>query len=212
MLRLLSPDPARRADAWRLRDGSAAVIRAASTGDAGAIQALVRGLSPRTRYLRFFNGVQELSPEWLARFSRARPRAEVSLLATVRRGAREALVGMAQYAADPYPARCDFTLLVADEWQGLGIGRRLLQNLECLARAAGIERIEGDVLNHNSGMLGLAQAMGYEARRDPQSAFLLHVSRPLALAERRCSPLAKLADGAGADAVASYAPAEAVTA
>ncbi len=195
----------RFADAWRLRDGGVAVIRPATPADAQAIQALVRSLTPASRYSRFFSGVQELSPEWLERFSRAQPRQDVSLLATVLREGREVLVGMAQYAADPYPERCDFAVLVADEWQGHGIGRRLLHNLECLARAAGIERIEGEVLTHNSSMLGLAHAMGYEARRHPESALFLHVARSLAEPARGCSPLAKFAKGELADAAAATA-------
>ena len=185
-------------DAWRLGSGAVAVIRPATAGDAAAIQALVRGLTPTSRYSRFFSGIQELSPEWLTRFTRVEPRQDVSLLATVVRDGSETLVGMGQYAADPYPERCDFAVLVADGWQGLGIGRRLLRNLECVARAAGIERIEGEVLAHNSSMLGLADAMGFQVRRNPESALFLHVSRPLALVERGCSPVVRIADEAAA--------------
>jgi acetyltransferase len=184
----------RFADAWRLREGTLAVIRPATPGDAPAIQAMVRSLSPTSRYSRFFSGVQEVSPEWLARFSRAEPRGEVSLLATVLRDGKETLVGMGQYAADPWPERCDFALLVSDEWQGRGLGRRLLRNLECLAREAGFERIEGEVLAHNSTMLGLAHVLGYDVRRVPESALFLHVSLPLLrVAEQGCSPLVKVA-------------------
>jgi acetyltransferase len=193
------------ADAWRLPSGAAAVIRPATPQDALAIQALVRSLKPETRYSRFFSGVQELSPEWLARFTRVDPRRDVSILATVVRNGEEKLVGMGQYAADPHPERCDFAILVADDWQGFGIGRRVLHNLECLARAAGFERIEGDVLTHNSSMLGLAHVMGYQARRNLESALFLHVSLPLLpVAGQGCSPLVKLADGAKIDAARSY--------
>jgi acetyltransferase len=189
----------RFADAWRLREGTLAVIRPAVAGDAAAIQALVRSLTPTSRYSRFFSGVQELSPEWLERFSRAEPRRDVSLLATVLRDGKETLVGMGQYAADPWPERCDFAVLVADDWQGHGLGRRLLRNLECLAREAGFERIEGEVLAHNSTMLGLAHVMGYDVRRVPESALFLHVSLPLLrVAEQGCSPLVKVAHAAAA--------------
>ena len=187
----------RFADAWRLRDGILAVIRPATPGDAGAIQALVRSLTPTSRYSRFFSGIQELSPEWLARFSRAEPRGDVSLIATVLREGKETVVGMGQYAADPWPERCDFAVLVADDWQGRGLGRRLLRNLECLAREAGFERIEGEVLTHNSTMLGLAHAMGYETRRHRESALFMRVSLPLAVAAGDCSPVASFAKTKG---------------
>lgn len=184
----------RFADAWRLRDGTLAVIRPAAPADAPAIQAMVRSLSPTSRYSRFFSGVQEVSPEWLTRFSHAEPRGDVSLLASVLCDGKETLVGMGQYAANPYPERCEFALVIADEWQGRGLGRRLLRNLECLAREAGFERIEGEVLAHNSTMLGLAHVLGYHVRRVPESALFLHVSLPLLLvAEQGCSPLVKVA-------------------
>ena len=187
-------------DAWRLRGGSVAVIRPATAEDAPAIQALVRRLTPTSRYSRFFSGVQELSSEWLDRFTRVQPRRDVSLLAALVRDGRETLVGMGQYAADPYPERCDFAVLVADDWQGFGIGRRLLRNLECVARAAGIERIEGEVLTHNSSMLGLAHVMGYDVRRHPESALFLRVSHSLLHPEEKgCSPLVHVAEGAETD-------------
>ena len=194
----------RFADAWRLRDSTLAVIRPASAGDARAIQELVRSLTPTSRYSRFFSGIQELSPEWLARFSRAEPRGEVSLLATVLRDGEETLVGMGQYAALSSPGGVDFAVLVADDWQGRGLGLRLLGNLECLAREAGFERIEGEVLVHNSSMLGLAQRRGYEVRRHAESALFLRVSLPLLRAGKQgCSPVANLAKGAQANVAAA---------
>jgi RimJ/RimL family protein N-acetyltransferase len=151
---------------------NAIALRPAARGDQNRIQTLVRGLTPRTRYLRFFNGVQELSHPWLERFSRADPQGNYTLLAIA--PDTGSAVGMAQYSADPYPDRCDFALLVADGWQGMGIGRQLLRALIGFARRAGFERIEGEVLAENQPMLRLAQSMGFRLRRDPQSALLIH--------------------------------------
>src|SRR5687768_3664205 len=81
-------------------------VRPATQADRARIQALVRGLTPRTRYLRFLNGVQELSQAWLERFSRADPRSAFTLLPVARETGDA--VGMAQYGPDPYPTRADF--------------------------------------------------------------------------------------------------------
>jgi acetyltransferase len=155
-------------------------IRPAAREDQPRIQALVRGLSPRSRYLRFFNGVQELAQPWLERFSRADPRGDFTLLATVREVGT--IVGMAQYSADPYPSRADFALLVADRWQSIGIGRELLRTLLATARAAGLRRIECEVLSENRPMLELLQRAGFGVRRDPESALFYRGSMALAQA------------------------------
>jgi acetyltransferase len=153
-------------------EASPVAIRPATGGDAARIQALVRGLTPRTRYLRFFNGVQELAQPWLERFSRADPEGDFTQLALARDSG--AAVGMAQYSADPYPSRAEFAVVVADSWQGMGIGRQLICKLAEVATAAGFERIEGEVLAENRPMLQLLHSMGFRLRRDRDSALFQH--------------------------------------
>jgi acetyltransferase len=170
---------------------NAIAIRPAVLQDRGCIQALVRELTPRSRYLRFFNGVHELSQTLLERFSRADPQAEYTLLALAKDRTREFVAGMAQYAADPYPSRCEFAVVVADAWQGMGIGAHLVRSLVCAARAAGFERIEGEVLAENRAMLDLARGMGFRVRRDKESALFFRVSLPLSVTSWPCPQAAR---------------------
>jgi acetyltransferase len=162
-----------------LADVNAIAIRPALKEDRDHIQALMRELTPRSRYLRFFNGIRELSQSLLERFSRADPQTEYTLLALAKDGSGEFVVGMAQYSAGPYPRRCEFAVVIADAWQGMGIGSRLIRSLICTARGAGFERIEGEVLVENHTMIELARRMGFRLRRDPESALLSRVSLPL---------------------------------
>ena len=145
-------------------------LRPAHAGDRPRIQSFMTGLSARTRYLRFFNGLRELTPPWLERFTRADPRADFTLLCM----SGNAVLGMAQYSADPYPSRADFAVVVADAWQGLGIGSALLARTLNVAREAGMERMHAEVLAENRTMLGLLQANGFRVRRDPDTSLVLH--------------------------------------
>lgn len=153
-------------------------VRPATRLDQERIQALVRGLTPRTRYLRFFNGVQELAQRWLERFSNADARSEYSVLAIAE--PTGIAVGMAQYCTDPYPERADFAVVVADRWQGLGIGTRLVCRLLDVARANGVKRIEADVLSENRRAIELVKRLGFEVRRERASGLLLRASLALA--------------------------------
>lgn len=145
-------------------------LRRARADDQPRIQELVTGLSARSRYLRFFNGVRELTPAWLERFTRADPHGDLSVLATS--GGKA--VGMAQYSADPYPASADFAVVVSDRWQGMGIGRALIGHLLHTARGAGFEEVHAEVLTENHAMLRLLQSAGFRIRRDPDTALFLH--------------------------------------
>jgi acetyltransferase len=162
--------------------------------DGPLLQELVSGLSLTSRYRRFFYPLHELTPDMLARFTQADPTGSVTLLAVVRDQGREVAVGMAQCVADPYPERGDFALVVADAWQRAGIAARLLRNIICIARTAGIERLEGDVLSENEPMLRLLAGMDFEFDPHPDGAYLATARRELVSASAwKCSALTALA-------------------
>jgi acetyltransferase len=55
--------------------------------------------------------------------------------------------------------------VVADAWQGRGIGSRLLGKLVEAARRHGIKRLYGDILAMNRPMLELARKLGFRLSR-----------------------------------------------
>jgi len=180
-------------DTLRLSDGTPVTLRYTHADDGELIQELVRGLSLTSRYQRFFIPVRELAPEMIARFTSNAAHDAVTLLATIRHGEREVAIAMAQYVADPYPDRCDFAVVVDDAWQRNGLGRKLVESLACIAHAAGIERIEGDVLADNEPMLRLMLDMGFLLMPNDHGATLQKVSKQLGAPESKCSPLLELA-------------------
>lgn len=59
----------------------------------------------------------------------------------------------------------EFVLLVADDWQRRGIGSELLHRLVSVARDEGLDRIYGDLLAGNTGMLCVSQRLGFTLDR-----------------------------------------------
>lgn len=187
----LHPGEAR--DAWRSKDGTVIMLRTVRPGDEEKMQALVQGLSPQSRYRRFFYPIRELIPAMLTRFTDADPMHAITLLAVVQDKGEEIAIGMAQYAADPYPQRCEFAVVVADAWQRSGIATRLMRNLICIARAAGLERFEGDVLADNEPMRRLLIGMDFKIGPHPDGAYLVRAEKELVAPAWKCSELATLA-------------------
>jgi RimJ/RimL family protein N-acetyltransferase len=148
------------------------------------VQALVRGLSMKSRYQRFFYPVHELTPDLLARFTHNDPAQAMTLLAVTGVNGRETAIGMAQYAIGDRTGRYEFAVVVADAWQREGIATRLIRALIRIARAAGIERIEGDILADNAPMLRLMLGMGFTLTGHQDGAYLRKASKLLSLAER----------------------------
>jgi acetyltransferase len=93
----------------------------------------------------------------------------MALAATTMLGGGETLIGVARYVRDRKDESAEFALVVADSWQGRGIGRRLLAKLIEAARCRGVKRLRGEILATNRPMLGLASKLGFtlERREDP---------------------------------------------
>lgn len=189
-----APHPGDIRDTWRARNGTTVTMRATREEDGELIQELVRGLSLQSRYHRFFYALHELQPEMLHRFTRNDARTAMNLVAVIHREGREVAVAMAQYAADSNLERAEFAVVVADEWQREGLGRRLVDTLTCIARAAGVGRLEGDILAENEPMQRLVQKMGFELQLHPEDGSLYRAVKDLVpRADAACLPLVALA-------------------
>ena len=77
----------------------------------------------------------------------------------------ETLLGVARYVRDKDNQAAEFALVVADSWQGRGIGTRLMAKLIDAARRRGVKRLYGDILATNRPMLELARKLGFELAR-----------------------------------------------
>jgi acetyltransferase len=162
-----------------LRDGTRVIIRSIGPEDAEREQAFVRGLSPESRYFRFMNTLRELSPEMLERFTHPDPAREVALVALADEGGKQSQVAVARCAAGSERDSCEFAIVVADAYQGRGLGSRLMQELIARARARGVARIEGLVLASNHHMLELMQSLGFGIVTLPEDARMRRVSKSL---------------------------------
>ena len=167
-----------------LRDGREPRIRPCRPADVRALQAFVRNLSERSRYLRFFRPLPELPPRMLRQFVAADGVTERVLIAVTGEKDAVRIVGLAQYAREA-DGGCEFALVVADDWQGRGLGRRLLRSLVASADSAGMHQIRGEVLRENRAMLGLARALGFSVSSSPLDVNALRVVRELQPAAQR---------------------------
>jgi GNAT superfamily N-acetyltransferase len=160
-------------------------VATASPADAGRISDFIAALSVRTQFLRFFASVARPSSSLLRALTGARGQADV-LIATDQDGA---VIGHAM-AADRTLADgtrvSDLGLVVADRWQGRGIGSALLSALADRAAGRGSAELIMDVLPGNTRMLAIAGRHWPEARRElgPDSVTIRALLREPALPAR----------------------------
>jgi acetyltransferase len=166
----IHPYPVDLVTTWQPREGPPITLRPIRPEDAEMEQAFVKGLSDQSRHFRFMNSLRELTPAMLARFTQIDYDRELAIIAVQETEGREAELGVARYVMNPDGETCEFAIVVADEWQGKGLARRLLEMLIDVARSRGLKAIMGHMLSMNQPMIKLAENLGFtisEAADDP---------------------------------------------
>ena len=159
-------------------DGVAAYLRPVRVEDAAAISALFQGLSERSTWLRFFTLCPSLDRvvSWATEVDNDRRLGVVAVAANSGQ-----LIAHAGLDRDHrQPDRAEFALVVADHYQGRGLGRILLDRLVAAAQRVGIRWLTAEVLAENHRMLNLLRQAPYPVSR--------RLSYGVVLAELATSP------------------------
>jgi RimJ/RimL family protein N-acetyltransferase len=182
MTALRFDDLKQHSDVLRARNGDAITVRFVEPRDADILQNYFRGLTARSRYNRFLGAMSQLPPSLLDRFIHVGEANQFSVVATMQVDGFETIVGEARYAFDFVTSSLEFGVSIDDRWQGHGIGKALLKNLECRAASFGAQSIFGDTLRSNESMLALAKKSGYAFGNSPGDWKLARFSKPIELA------------------------------
>ncbi len=175
----IHPYPSDIGARWELPGGETVTVRPIRPEDAEMEASFVRNLSDNARHFRFMTGVKELTREMLIRFTQIDYDRELALVGLVERGGKETQIAVARYVkADPESAH--ISVVVADEWQGKGIGGRLLEMLLEAARARGIVRMGGEVLADNTKVRSVLARLGFTFHRDPDGGDVFSIEKRLA--------------------------------
>ena len=166
-------------ETWALADGTKLTLRHIAPTDAAREQAFVHGLSPQSSYLRFHGTLKDLSKKDLKRFTEPDSRNEVALIVLHRGATGEEEIGVARYAIDSDRANGEFAIVVADAWQKLGIGTRLLNALISHLQVSGVKQITGSVLKSNPAMRTFIKQMGFVETASPDDPSTLLVTKHL---------------------------------
>jgi len=161
-----------------LRDGSTLRLRPPLATDADALLDFFARLSDRSRYLRF-HGFPALGQKLVTPFLDPDWDERGALI-----GCFEGrIVALANYARlrDRRAAEVAFT--VEDDFQGRGIGTRLLEQIVELAGAVGIEEFVAEVLPENRNMLVVFRDAGFDVVRELEGGEL-EIRFPIAKTER----------------------------
>ena len=176
---MANPYPSELVRNLTLRDGTRVMMRPIRPEDRQIEREFVQKLSDESKYFRFMSALRELNETMLNRFTQIDYDRQMALIAVVCENGLETEIGVARYVVNANGTSCEFAVAVADAWQHRGVGSILILSLVEVARARGLQIMEGIVMAGNHKMLGLMDALGFSIRSEPGDASVKHVSKQL---------------------------------
>jgi acetyltransferase len=162
----ISPYPEQYESREVTKNGVEISLRPIKPEDAPLLLEMFDSMSPRSRYYRFFSPKKTLSREMLVRLTQVDYDRHIALVALREEEGRERLLGVVRLISDPDRNRAEFSIAVADPWQGKGIGRKLLERALDVAVDYGVKRWREMSWRKTKQMLGLGRELGFEIKKD----------------------------------------------
>lgn len=136
-----------------LRTADRVTLRDLRPDEGHVLDALMAGLSPRSRYLRFHTPVPTLTAGMRRALLGVDGHDHLALVAEAARGVP---VGIARWIRDRHRRdEAEIAVAVVDAWHHRGVGRTLVTEAVERARSAGVARLTARVLPENAAALGL---------------------------------------------------------
>ncbi len=145
------------------KSGREVVLRPIRGEDEPAHYEMHQQLSQETIFNRFFQYRSKLTHRELARMTQIDYDREMAFIASAQTGdGGQETLGVVRTWCDADFERAEFAIVVRDDQQGEGLGRKLMEKAIAYCRGRGIQVIFGDVLAENRRMLAFVGRFGFE--------------------------------------------------
>ena len=157
---LIAAYPEKYVAARGLKNGARVLLRPIKPEDEARYNEFLMSLSEETMRFRFFQILKEVSHEALTRYCNLDYDREIAIVAELQDDNRK-IIGAGRVIVEPDGKSGEFAVLVGDQWQGLGLGLRLMDYIVTVGKDMRLKRIFGYVLANNHKMLRMCEKKGF---------------------------------------------------
>ncbi len=160
--------PIKYIDPVQLQDGTLVQLRPIHPIDGSHAREFREKLSAQSIYDRFLGYVPIISDKLVERLTMIDYSTEMAIVAEVatEEHAKE-IIAVARIASEKgQKEKTEFAIIIADEWQGKGLGKILTNYMIHVAKDMGFEKIYSLVFSHNTNMLNILRQFGFTIRTE----------------------------------------------
>jgi acetyltransferase len=163
---IIAPYPNQYESDLMLKDGTPVLLRPMRPEDEPLVSEFLGKCSEETIYFRYFRLIKRWTHEMLIRFTQNDYDREIGLMALGQPPGPEVMMGVSRLVMAADRSTAEFAVIVADPWQGKGLGPRLVERVMDIAREQGVKRLTADVLPQNQPMLEMGRRLGFGVTKD----------------------------------------------
>ena len=174
---IITPYPTRYVTRWHLRDGMEVLLRPIKPEDEPLEHQMFTSLSEETLRERFYHTIRNITHDMHVRFCNIDYDREMAIVAEVRENGGRRLAGIGSFNIEADLKKCEFSVIVHDDFQGKGLAHKLVDILIGIADEKGLEEFYGYIQPGNRKMVKLCEKLGMIRESSPDD--LAKVRLPL---------------------------------
>jgi len=158
---VISPYPKKYETLWKLRDGRTVLLRPIKPEDEPLWLEMFQNFSEKSIRYRFFSIIKDTPHEMRVRYCNIDYDREIAIVAEMSEDGRRHILGVVRVPIEPDKKTGEIAFIVADPWQGLGLGSKMVDHMIEICKDKKLETIYGVVLSDNYRAIDLMKRMGF---------------------------------------------------
>lgn len=158
---MIAPYPAEFTYNVKLLDDTEVLIRPIKPEDEPNEKEMFANFSKQTLYFRFFGYIKDITHDMLTRFTQIDYNREMALIGEIVEEGKTKMIGVSRIVSDLENHTAEFAIVVADPWQGKGVGAHLMDKILEVARKKGIKKIYASVMKANDTMVQMFKSRDF---------------------------------------------------
>ena len=158
---VICPYPKKYETLWRLKDGRMVLLRPIKPEDEPLWLEMFQNFSEESIRYRFFQIIKDTPHEVRVRYCNIDYDREMAIVAELTENGRRRIVGVVRVSLEPDRKTGEIAFIVADPWQGLGLGTKMVDYAIEVCRDMGVESLYAIMLPDNKRAINLTKKMGF---------------------------------------------------
>ena len=159
---VISPYPEKYKSLWKLRDGRTVILRPIKPEDEPLWLEMFHNFSQESLHFRLFQTIIEpVAHEFSARYCNIDYDRELAIVAEIEDNGQRKMLGVVRLNIDPSENSGEISFIVADPWQGQGLGSKMVDYVIEICKDKKLEMINAVMLPDNFRAIKLFREMGF---------------------------------------------------